>query len=206
MNFLGYHVTPETEVKKILDNYHSNKHITTGFSFLSQQKLAKSNGKTPKVPGSLGYGVYTFVEGLTSPDDLIKGFARRQFNGTSIKLVKFSVSLDENQLLDLVDTTSHAYRSFQNYCTALEDMIDDTTLKIGDRGKNQFVWDGVATELIIDLLTKKMDKCILAVRRDTYTPLSEKHNFKRLTSNGYEFLIRSWKIVSDIDHDVLELD
>ena len=171
------------------------------------RKQLSIQGETKrKKPGSLGYGLYTFTEGIISPEKLINCYAKRAIGNVQIKKVTLHIDVNENNILDLTNYASKQYQNFANYCEAAEKYISRANLQFVSKGKNQFVWEGVAVELFIAEMESR-GEMYYGVRRDTYTPLSVNSvdASLRRTSNGIEFLIRDWSIVSNIDHDVLKL-
>lgn len=210
MEFDGYHVTPTLNVKSILDSYENSTPIKTGMSHLqSQLGIGAISGQSKmKKPGSLGYGLYTFKEGLMAPNDLIAGFAKRITGDAQLKKVVFHIKVDEKNIIDLTNSSSTQYKDFVNYCRAVEKIISQMHHKFTLNGKNQFVWDGIAMEMFIAQMNKSFQTKVDGVCRDTYTPLSDDsvNAAERMTSNGIEFLIRDWKIVCTIKHSVLELN
>lgn len=210
MEFDGYHVTPTLNVKSIIDSYHNSTPIKTGMSYLqSQLGIGVISGQSKmKKPGSLGYGLYTFKEGLIDPEDLIVGFAKRITGDVQLKKVVFHIKVDEKNIIDLTNSSSTQYKDFVNYCRAAEKIISQVHHKFILNGKNQFVWDGIAMEMFIAQMYKSFQTKVDGVCRDTYTPLSDNsvNASERITSNGIEFMVRDWKIICTIKHSVLELD
>ena len=206
MKFDGYHVTPTSNVKGILNSYNNFIPIDTGIKYMTKQLSLKGGKTNRKIPGSLGYGLYTFTEGLLAPEALIDGFAKRVTGNVQLKKVIFHINVEESNILDLTSSSSIQYQSFANYCEATAKAINKINFQFTSKGKNQLVWEGVATELFIGEMEKR-GKIYYGVRRDTYTPLfrNSVDASIRKTSNGIEFLIRDWSIVSTIEHDVLKL-
>lgn len=203
VEFDGYHVTPTKNVKLILDSYNQRKPIEAGINLLTKQA---ARGQV-KRPGSLGYGIYTFVKGLDNPESLVKAFAKRTMKNIEVKQVIFDIAISEDEYLNLTSTQSEDFRSFANFCTAAEKIINNHNLRFTQSGNNQHVWDGIATELFLAHLSETEGASCYGVLRDTFTPtgVSQPNVAQRMTSNGYEFLIRDWQIVRSLKHDVLKL-
>ncbi|MGC2920943.1 hypothetical protein ACPUD2_02530 [Leuconostoc mesenteroides subsp. dextranicum] len=208
MEFVGHHVTPETNVKSILNDFRNGQTpIKTGAGYLNQQiYLATLAGNRAKRPGSLGYGIYTFVDGIIDPTVLCKNFSGRQMKNISVKEVVFYIEIKEENLIDLTNSQSTQYQIFVNFCRAINKIITQTHHKFEKNGENQFVWEGIAMELFVQHMEKHCSAVTYGVLRDTYTPCDDGDvpASERITSNGNEFLIRNWEIVRKIDHYVLK--
>lgn len=208
MEFVGHHVTPEINVKSILNEFRNGQTpIKTGVGYLNNQiYLAQLSKTKAKRPGSLGYGIYTFVDGILDPTELCKSFSNRLMKHIRVKELFFYIEIEQENLIDLTNSQSEQYQLFVNFCRAINKKITQTNHTFDKSGENQFVWEGIAMELFIQYMEKHHSVVTYGVLRDTFTPcdVDDVPASERITSNGNEFLIRNWKIVRDIKHNVLK--
>lgn len=156
------------------------------------------NRSTKKLPGSLGYGFYTFKDGLSNPKELAYEFSNK-FND-QVVVLKIISSISENTILDLNNSDSkNEYRLFYNKSVKSAKSICRTKgIKINNR--KQHVFDGVVLELYINYLKRKKHITVNGIVHDTVTAIKNE-GFSDI-ENSREFCIRDNAIIKDIIIDV----
>lgn len=154
--------------------------------------LNYTNRKTKmKEPGSLGYGLYTFLDNR----DLAFKFANK-FTDSPAVVYEIKVNIDEDSLLDLTcEKDQHFFREFieeAHNCNQAKQIHK----KISSKTEKVDVFAGIATELFINYARTK-GTIYKGVKKATETfvePL-EPPRFRLGIPNGIEFAIRDKKII-----------
>lgn len=187
----AYHVTNEQGIKKILA-----KGIQIRIPLVVNQGA--------KAPGSLGYGLYTFVVDTEHSEMVaLSNFVDRMYNIDSNKysILKLQINFSSENILDLNDSQDRMsyrefyekmYRSAKNICRARGFHM---------KSKKQHVFDGVMIELYAGYL-KKRGRKLFAVQHNTYTPSRQDSDMLSDIENGTELCIRNDSII--IHHEIVE--
>lgn len=147
--------------------------------------------KKPKAPGSLGYGLYTFMEGLSDPRKLARSFSDK-FSGNTYVL-EITSQIDEQRILNLNNQLERqSYRKFYHQSSRTAQIICNN-LGFQMNTRKQHVFDGVMLELYIHYLSRR-HIAIDGVIHDTVTDV----NGDGLSDieNGREFCIRARNIIA----------
>lgn len=158
-----------------------------------------ANQTNKKAPGSLGYGFYTFTDGLLDARRLAYEFSRK-FNNDSVVVIKVASSIEETNLLDLNDDDSkNDYRAFYNQTVrAAKNICKNKNLRINNR--KQHVFDGVVLELYVKYLETKKNIVVKGIIHDTVTAIGE--DGLSDIENSREFCIRSIDIIQKLKEEV----
>lgn len=162
--------------------------------------LWEGNRRKIKIPGSLGYGTYTFV----NDPQLALMFAKKE-NKNPVVLQVFIKTVDDDNLLDLTEADSQ--KQFQKFAGYLRNSqkaqeifkafikrskksnVDSRNIE--DDNSPRDVYAGIMTELFIAFLKKKGCR-VKYVKKRTETLLPPNgYGYQRLgLPNGTEFTIR----------------
>lgn len=180
-----YHGTANINAQKIIKTQHFNSTL-----FIINSILWEGRRQKVKVPGSLGYGVYTFID---DPKQALM-FAKKE-NKEPVVLQVFLKTVDEKNILDLTEkNTIKKFQKFASYAKRVEDAKKIfKAFKANKKiiGSSQDVYAGIMTELFIAFL-KRNDCYIKYVKKRTETLLPPNGSgYQRLgLFNGTEFTIR----------------
>lgn len=156
------------------------------------------NRSTKKLPGSLGYGFYTFKDGLSNPKELAYEFSNK-FND-QVVVLKIISSISEDTILDLNNSDSkNEYRLFYNK-TLNSAKYTCKTKGFNINNRKQHVLDGVILELYVQYLKSRKHIIVNGIIHDTVTAIKNE-GFSDI-ENSREFCIRDNAIIKDIIIDV----
>lgn len=181
-----YHGTGKSSYSKKGDNYFKilRYDISTEFN-------KKKQGKTYKLPGSLGYGIYTFTT-----EEMAKLIAGKFYSDPMV--LDIGLNPIEDSILDLNDMDTqenfHEFR-LESYKSAEKHFEN-----FNAANDKQHVFDGIVIELYIKKLQKNNPGLIVsAVRLKTYTPLDkEKKNSYSYIPNGTELCLRDDRAIKEV--------
>lgn len=180
-----YHGTTRINAEKILQNGFRESNFII-FNIVRNSKI-----KRIKVPGSLGYGTYVFID----DSELALQFGRKFSNDPVVLEVAIDLH-DEDNILDL--TNSKIYKQFQKFASIAQQAESASSIfkefykQKAIRGTAQDVYAGIMTELFILYLRNEKNIDIRFVKKDTETllPPNDK-GYQRLgLPNGTELTIR----------------
>lgn len=183
MEYIGYHGTNATSAEDIIDRNFKR------LPLISQELRKPSNYK---LPGSLGYGLYTF----NSDPELAEEFSKR-FND-DVKVVKIKLDVDEEEIfdLDLLEQMKKLRKYYRDSAKRVERNINGK--KINDKKQN--IFDGILLEnLFCQIRTLKEVK---AVKMATHTFLDTDGSsaYTSRVHNGQEICIRDYTIIKTIEY------
>lgn len=173
MKLEGYHATVE-HTRNILDNNNLKPKIM--------------NYKA--LPGDLGTGTYFFKDN----PELAKKFLEKMRPIRNIKIIKCTIEVDDNEVLDFNDLES---QKFFNEFKALQlEKAKETFKRL--KGKRACI-DGIVMNLLVKTIKEKHGVSIKLIIKDTYTPtLDYSIEDKLLISNfpnGTELCVVDHRIV-----------
>ncbi|MDG4978462.1 hypothetical protein [Lactococcus lactis] len=187
---LGYHGTNEQGSIRIMEGGY--KRIPS-----IRDEIDKCKQKEHyKIPGSLGYGLYTFLD-----DPVLALEFSKKFNDDNVKVLKFEFDeLDDEYIFDLTQTKY--IKIFKNHCKSSRKLIEKmiTGTKLGTNDKKQHTFDGILLEMFFDNL--KGIKTVKAVKMATYTHLDEDEDssYTSYAPNGVEFTVRDQSIIKNVEN------
>ncbi|MDE6946933.1 MAG: hypothetical protein K2P14_07115 [Anaeroplasmataceae bacterium] len=179
-----YHGTDRKNAKNIIE-----KGFNTTVPAIQEILYQSDNkGRRIKIPGSLGYGVYTFQDSYSMAKSFSKKFSK------DVCVLKIEIS-DEanNNILDLTkDRVKEEFSHFARIAESVKnaDQLYSVFKKYGSAKMDLYA--GIMTELYILFLTTKKKRKIRCVRKRTETllpPLCRVHQ-RLCIDNGTEFTIR----------------
>lgn len=180
-----YHGTANINAYKIIKNQHFKNP-----SYNVDAILWEGTRQKIKVPGSLGYGIYTFIDN----PNLALEFARKE-NEEPVVLEVSLKNINKTNLLDLTKKEHiNQFQKFASYGKKAE-KAQEIFNAFKDQhkiiGTSQDVYAGIMTELFIAFL-KKEKFIVRYVKKHTETLLPPNGNgYQRLgLFNGTEFTIR----------------
>lgn len=185
-----YHGTTTSNAQKILESgkFHSNLHIIESILYEGQRRKLE-------IPGSLGYGTYTFMN-----DPMMALHFIRKFD-TDGQVLQVNVDIENaDNILDFTNPNHRKqFRIFsQNSQNAKK--ANDIFKAMPNRANGKIdLFAGIMTELFIGYL-RRNGICIRFVKKQTETFLPPFNNsYQRLgIPNGTEFTIRYPKDVKSI--------
>lgn len=184
VEYIGYHGTNATSAEDIIGRDFKSPPLIS-------QELRKS--RNYKLPGSLGYGLYTF----NSDPELAEEFSKR-FNDDDVKVVKIKIDVDEEEIfdLDLLEQMKKLRKFYRESVKRVERNINGK--KINDKKQN--IFDGILLE---DLFFKiRTHKDVKAVKMATHTFLDTDDSpaYTSRVHNGQEICIRDYTIIKTIEY------
>lgn len=194
MSTVGYHGTKSENVSSI---------ITNGFNPLIFGKN--------RLPNDLGKGVYFFLDsnfalsGKEMAKKYIEKFIKssRRDNGASARVLE--VTMIEDSELHILDLDG-AITAFDQYRRDNDENISRIVREYKSKmGKNQGIikrgnFDGIVTDMFIDYIKENSAEKfeIDAVKRETYTNVTDYGYRISNNSNGVELCVKNIKIIADI--------
>lgn len=172
------------------------KKITSKSFTIKIPLMVNENNK--RVPGSLGYGFYTYIDGLSDARELAYEYSHK-FKDEPIFIFKIVSNIEGTNLLDLnEDDSKNAYRSFyKKVFRSAENICKNKHFKINN--KKQHVFDGVVLELYVQYLMQHKHIVVKGIIHDTVTYIHE--DGLSDIENGREFCIRSRDIIKELSED-----
>lgn len=197
MDFTSYHGTKISIAENQIKYSPLNIKITNFASELNKgvtySRNPKSSFSRPKIPGSLGYGFYTFIY----TKELAEKFISRQIE--DYKILKVVSTISDDELLDFNDYEMrekfHVFRT--SFLKHAEQIMN--TLGNPSNSYKQHSTDGIVIEYFISKLEKEEKKTVSAVQMWTYTPCEELDSNQKYVSfvpNGLELCIRNKQIIT----------
>lgn len=182
LKYISYHGTNKQNANKILS-----------VNFSIKLPVMMNNLYNPhnheKVPGSLGFGLYTFIDNPS----LAKDFSIR-FNHTNWTVVEIQTEINHNELLDLDNSHNQTnYHEFKNKVRQQIELVAQHNYQRAVSSRKQSVLDGITIELYI-MAIKKQQISINAVKMKTYTT-TLKTNWVSIVPNGIELCIRNINLI-----------
>lgn len=199
-----YHGTANVNAQKIIKSQRFRSDLQ-----IIDSILWEGNRQKIKIPGSLGYGTYTFV----NDPKLALMFAKKE-NEDPVVLQVFIKTVDDDNLLDLTEADSQEqFQKFSGYLRnsqKAQEIFKAFTFKrrkksnidshnVEDDNSPRDVYAGIMTELFIAFLKKEGCR-VKYVKKHTETLLPPNgYGYQRLgLPNGTEFTIRHPNDVANI--------
>ena len=161
------------------------------------------SSKKCKLPGSLGYGYYTFE----NDKEMAYYFSKKKFSEPTVLEVQVDKDFKDDHGLDFKDEKDRDL--FWRFIRmAGQDVIGKNILRKLERmhslegiSAKQDVFAGIMTELFIRYATEKNGKVIQMVRKDTETflPPYDNPKYRFGLPNGTEVCIRDANCIKAID-------
>lgn len=160
-----------------------------------------NNKRRQKLPGSLGYGYYTFEDDY----ELALKFAKKKYSTPRVIEIELATDIDDDSVLDFLNHLKREkflkfvdYVEYDQLAKKLMNAFNKTHKYISDK---QDVYAGIMTELFIQYLKSEYHQVIKVVRKETETFLDPRNNYKyRLgLPNGIEVCIRNPKCIGTMD-------
>ncbi len=200
--YVSFHGT-EKSIAYAKINYNPSNIIVTTYQMELQKGLryrSQRRGVKAKLPGSLGYGFYTFIK----TKQVTKDFISRQVS--EYKIIKVCSKFEDDQVLDFnSQETREQFHAFRTEFLKRSEKIIEI---FGNHTNNykQHVMDGLVIENFIEALSKNKNKVTKAVVAWTFTPCDDKSEnikFVSFIPNGLELCIRDKeRIISLEEGDV----
>lgn len=199
-NYVSFHGTDKFIADNKIKFSPSNIVIPVYTNELEKGMNSKSQKRNtkPKLPGSLGYGFYTFIY----TKDITEKFISRQSKEYTI--IKVYSIFEDNEILDFnlqeVREKFHVFRSeFIKYA-------NNILKAFGNPSNNykQHVMDGLIIETFIAKLLQKENKKIAAVIAWTFTPCDEQSESVKFVSfipNSLELCIRDRNKIQSLEKE-----
>ncbi|MEG2938051.1 MAG: hypothetical protein RR812_06560 [Vagococcus sp.] len=183
---------------KIYESYHGTNNecannIQANGIQIDIPTMANESGKKhkKKIPGSFGYGFYTFV----NDKELASDFAVRintECNSVTLKIIS---EIDENRLLSFLDLDDR-----ENYHAFYEQAHKSAMLHLKRFGTHldtevQHVLEGIIIEMFLQKLFTKEKIRVIAVLGESYTPRKKGKYLYSNIPNGQELCIRDKSII-----------
>lgn len=186
------------EIQSFHGTNTSGKNKITSKSFTIKIPLI-ANETNKKVPGSLGYGFYTYIDGLSNARQLAYEYSHK-FKNDPVFIIKIVSNIEGANLLDLnEDDSKNDYRFFyKKVFRSAENICRNKNFRIDN--KKQHVFDGVVLELYVQYLIQKKHIVVKGIIHDTVTYIQE--DGLSDIENGREFCIRSRDIIKELNEDI----
>lgn len=190
-----YHGTSESLGRKDIENYNSKKFVISIYDI-------SRNKRYSKLPGSLGYGYYTFE----NDRDLAYQFGKKKYHEKTMVLeIELDSKIEDDNILDLNDSKKKDL--FLTFAKCGEQ--SETAKKLFEKMKKQHkyislkqnVFAGIMTELFVRYMKEKNELNIRVVRKDTetYLPPFDKEDYCLGIYNGTEVCIRDGNCIANMD-------
>lgn len=185
VKYISYHGS----IKKNCDSILKNGLFIKKYIVASESN--KQRG-TKKLPGSFGYGFYTFID----DKELCRIFANRMCGSNEVAVLEVNSEIVKTNIIDL--TNANDQRIFHTYFNNNHQTAERLLNNFGNNKntKKQHVKDGIVIELFISSLFTKKKTRIDAVVGESYTP--GKENFFSYIPNGKELCIRNNNVITNI--------
>lgn len=185
-NYVSYHGSLSTHCETI----RSGKLVIKKF-IVAQE--AMNDNKSSTVPGSFGYGFYTFID----DKKLSIEFAKKFHKSEDVAALKILSEISENNILDLtVQKDRNLFHEFFHNNNPAVDRLLKNFGKHRDT-KLQHVKDGLVIELLLSNLQNKKRLRIDAVVGESYTPTRD--GIYSYIPNGKELCIRNKSVITSIE-------
>lgn len=184
--FTSYHGTTKSNADKIRQTNVVIHKRTVG------QEIYKAN--RGKLPGSLGYGFYTFV------DDYILAEAFASKFSESVDVLTFEVVVSKDELLDLDEKdTQRKYHEFRRvYLVHAKNLLN--RFNVSYNPSNQHVMDGIILEEFSSKLKQMENITVKSVTMCTFTPLDDESSHESShVNNGQELCVKSKSVLKLIE-------
>lgn len=181
-----YHGTGKSGYTKKNDTYFD---ITT--YDVGAESMKKRQGKKHRLPGSLGYGIYTFTT-----EKMAKLIAEK-FHDDPIVL-NIELNSIEDNTLDLNDADNQ--ENFHEFRTLAYKTAESHFKNFNVGNEKQHVFDGIVIELYIrNIQNIYKGTKVIAVKLKTYTPFSKeiKSNYSYIP-NGTELCLRDKQAIKKV--------
>lgn len=171
-----------------LVGYHAT--VTPLRNILNGDKLKRKQFDALALPGDLGTGTYFFKDN----PELAKQFLEKMHPGEQIKVVKCTIEVDDETVLDFNEPESQVmFNDFKQL------KLEQATKTFAKLKGNRYCIDGIIINLLISAIRAQDKTNIKLVIKDTFTPTKELFAKGRfLTSNfvnGTELCV--------IDHNIV---
>lgn len=180
-----YHGTSESNAKNILNN---------GFNIPHVNKATIMNKPQDKKPGSLGFGVYGFLESI----DMAKDYYSRISIGNDRCVLNVELSFFDEFLFDFANTDDiELFEKFKKNSNM--QMIISNFKSLGYSNKyTQHELEGILIEYFIMMQTGKSFEKIDVISCPTHTKRDNDQNEIFYSPNGVEYCVRKSDIIENI--------
>lgn len=195
-----YHGTGKEEANNDVLNFNNHK------LKIEIPNISKFNylSKIKKLPGSLGYGYYTFED----DKEIAYSFSeKKKYPEPTVVKIQINKDFDDDHVLDFKE--EYKKKLFLQFAKSTKQneigkiilkKFEDTHRNVRISAK-QDVFAGIMTELFIKYMYKEEGKVIQIVRKDTETflPPFDNSKYRLGIPNGTEVCIRDVNCIKTVD-------
>lgn len=197
MELFGFHGTLACNVASIKRD---------GFKRNGSRKGLNLYGKGHRVPNDLGEGIYFFIEGYDSPDEIARKYVeynKSQLlvrNNTSVEIIKVKVTQNDNEYLDFDERDN--LQSLHKFRTRFEEIIKEL-IKRSDHQDGAYKrgnFDGYVVDLLVMRIEQEKKLQIKSVSRATYTKIDSEQQRSNIP-NGKELCVKCSNCIQFIEDE-----